>query len=111
MTRILRLTGLPFKISNDAVKDWIQQLCQVSADEVHLIANRKGLATGDAYAIFADKSEAKIVLDSCDEKTIGDSNRYVKIHESDETELNWQLKRQDLFKGGKCLIIKHNVST
>ena len=66
---------------------------------MHLISNRQGLASGDAYVTFEDKSMAKIVADNCDEKNIGDSNRYVRIYDSDEEELEWQLNRQAIFKG------------
>ena len=66
---------------------------------MHLISNRQGMASGDAYVTFDDKSMAKIVADNCDEKNIGDSNRYVRIHEADEEELDWQLNRQAIFRG------------
>ena len=61
--------------------------------------NRFGRASGEAYVELKDASEAKEMLETCDEKTIGDSNRYVKIHETDQDELDWQLQRQDLFRG------------
>ena len=71
----------------------------MTPNKVHLISNRQGLASGDAYVTFDDKSVAKTVIDNCDEKHIGDSNRYVRIYEAEEEELAWQLHRQDFFKG------------
>merc|ERR1712150_324004 len=77
----------------------IHELAEMTPDKVHFISNRQGLASGDAYVTFDDKSVAKTVIDNCDEKNIGDSNRYVRIYEAEEEELAWQLHRQDFFKG------------
>ena len=103
MSSILKLNGLPFKITSAEIHDWIFELSEVEAEKVHMISNRQGLASGQAYVEFKDKSQSKTVLEACDEKTIGNSNRYVKMMDATEQELKWQLKRQDLFKG-KVLI-------
>lgn len=103
MSRILRFNGLPFKILAGQIKDWIEEKSQVVAKDVILITNRQGLASGDAYVVFEDKAMAKTVFETCDEKTIGDSNRYVKMHECDEDELNWHISRQKLFQGNNAL--------
>jgi len=99
MSRILRFDGLPYRMASEEFQDWIFELAEINPEKVHLISNRQGLASGDAYVTFEDKSMAKVVADNCDEKNIGDSNRYVRIHESDEEELEWQLNRQAIFKG------------
>jgi RNA recognition motif-containing protein len=99
MSSILKLNGLPFKITSAEIHDWISELSEVEAEKVHMISNRQGLASGQAYVEFKDKSQSKTVLEACDEKTIGNSNRYVKMMDATEQELKWQLKRQDLFKG------------
>lgn len=99
MSRILRFDGLPYRMSSEDFQDWIHELSEKTPEKVHLISNRQGLASGDAYVTFEDKSMAKIVADNCDEKNIGDSNRYVRIYDSDEEELEWQLNRQAIFKG------------
>merc|ERR1712223_295209 len=99
MSRILRFDGLPYKMTPSELQGWIHELAEMTPDKIHLISNRQGLASGDAYVTFDDKSVAKTVIDSCDEKNIGDSNRYVKIYEAEEEELAWQLHRQDFFKG------------
>ena len=99
MSRILRFDGLPYKMNPSQLQDWISDLSEVNPSKVHLISNRQGLASGDAYVTFDDKSMAKTVIESCDEKNFGDSNRYVRISEAEEEELSWQLRRQDIFKG------------
>jgi len=99
MSRILRFEGLPYKLASSEFQEWIHELSEINPEKVHLLSNRQGLASGDAYVTFDDKSMAKTVADSCDEKNIGDSNRYVRIHECDEEELEWQLNRQAIFKG------------
>ena len=99
MVGILRLEGLPFKITCEDIEEWIQEYSKLESSQIHLISNRLGRASGEAYVEFKDASDAKTVLDSCDEKNIGDSNRYVKVHETEKNELDWQLQRQDLFKG------------
>merc|ERR1712109_291750 len=99
MSRILRFDGLPYRMGSEDFQDWIYDLSEINPEKVHLISNRQGMASGDAYVTFDDKSMAKIVADNCDEKNIGDSNRYVRIHEADEEELDWQLNRQAIFRG------------
>ena len=95
----MKLSGLPFRISSDEIHEWITDLSDVKAEKVHMISNRQGLASGEAYVELKEKAHAKSVLEACDEKNIGSSNRYVKIVDATEQELKWQLKRQDLFKG------------
>ena len=97
-SRILRFDGLPYKMSPRELEDWIDELAEITPHKVHFISNRQGQAAGDAYVTFDDKNEAKTVIDHCDQKNIGNSNRYVKIYEADEEELEWQLHRQDFFK-------------
>ena len=110
MSSILKLNGLPFKITSDEIRDWISDLSEVQAEKVHMISNRQGLASGQAYAEFKDKSQAKTALEACDEKTIGNSNRYVKMMDATEQELKWQLKRQDLFKGTLFFVKAHELT-
>jgi len=99
MSRILRFDGLPYKVSPTQLQDWIKDLSEINPSKVHLISNRQGLASGDAYVTFDEKSMAKTVIENCDEKNIGDSNRYVRIYEAEEEELSWHLRRQNIFKG------------
>ena len=99
MSRILRFDGLPYKVSPTQLQDWIKDLSEINPSKVHLISNRQGLASGDAYVTFDEKSMAKTVIENCDEKNIGDSNRYVRIYEAEEEELSWHLRRQNVFKG------------
>jgi len=99
MSRILRFDGLPYKVSTTQLQDWIKDLSEINPSKVHLISNRQGLASGDAYVTFDEKSMAKTVIENCDEKNIGDSNRYVRIYEAEEEELSWHLRRQNIFKG------------
>ena len=99
MSSILKLSGLPFRISSDEIHQWITDLSDVKCEKIHMISNRQGLASGEAYVELKEKAQAKSVLEECDEKNIGNSNRYVKIVDATEQELKWQLKRQDLFKG------------
>ena len=87
MSRILRFDGLPYKVSPTQLQDWITDLSEINPSKVHLISNRQGLASGDAYVTFDEKSMAKTVIENCDEKNIGDSNRYVRIYEAEEEEL------------------------
>ena len=99
MSKILRLEGLPFKVVLSEVEDWIKELSSIEPSTIHMISNRLGRASGECYVEFKEASDAKSVLETCDEKTIGNSNRYVKIYTTDQEELNWQVQRQDLFKG------------
>jgi len=98
MAHILRFEGLPFRISDDDLFDWIEELTQISPKEIYMISNRQGLASGDAYVVLDDKTMGKGVVEKCDEKTIRGSNRYVKIHECAQDELDWQLHRQSLYQ-------------
>jgi len=93
------LRDFPYRIGVEDFQDWIYDLSEINPEKVHLISNRQGLASGDAYVTFDDKSVAKIVADNCDEQNIGDSNRYVRIHDADEEELDWHLNRQAIFTG------------
>ena len=99
MAPILRFEGLPFKISSDELGEWIEEMSQITPTKIHMISNRQGLASGDAYVTFEDKTMGKGVLEKCDNETIRGSNRYVKIHECHEEELEWQLNRQNLYTG------------
>jgi hypothetical protein len=95
---ILRLDGLPFKATDVEIKDWLLELAEVKTEAVHLLLNRNGLASGEAFVKFASDVEAKKATELCDEKNIGESKRYVKIHKAEQEELDWHLQRQELFK-------------
>ena len=99
MSGILKLQGLPFKIKLEDIKEWIKELSSVEPSQIHLISDRFGRSSGNAFVELSDASDANQILETCDEKNIGNSNRYVKIYEADEDELNWQIKRQESFKG------------
>lgn len=99
MSGILKLQGLPFKIKLEDIKEWIKELSSVEPSQIHLISDRFGRSSGNAFVELSDASDANQILETCDEKNIGNSNRYVKIYEANEDELNWQIKRQESFKG------------
>lgn len=105
MAGILRLEGLPFKITSEEIEKWIQDLSEVKPEKIHMFSSRYGTSTGEAFVEFKEKTEAKSVQDTCDEKTIGESNRYVKIFSADQEELDWHLHRQEIFKGKRRLFI------
>jgi len=99
MSGILKLQGLPFKIKQEDIKEWILELSSIEPSQIHLISDRFGRSSGNAFVELKEGTDGNLILETCDEKTIGNSNRYVKIYEADQDELNWQIKRQESFKG------------
>ena len=99
MSGILKLQGLPFKIKQEDIKEWILELSSIEPSQIHLISDRFGRSSGNAFVELKEGTDGNMILETCDEKTIGNSNRYVKIYEADQDELNWQIKRQESFKG------------
>ncbi|KAK9820974.1 hypothetical protein WJX81_005655 [Elliptochloris bilobata] len=80
VNNVLKLRGLPFSASAAEVAAWFAggglPIAQLSADNVRLITNREGRATGQAFVEFPTQAEAEAGL-AMDRQMMG--NRYVEI--------------------------------
>ena len=74
---VLRLEGLPFRITEDEITSFFAET-ESKIALVHMLYNRDQRPSGAAYVEFESEADAKSAM-GLDGKCIGDSRRYVKI--------------------------------
>ncbi len=99
MAAILRLVGLPYRLSEKELTDFFDDSASVTPKATHLLLDRKGRPSGVGYVEFDSEKDANAVQEMCDGKNIGSTGRYAKMLKSDADELEWQLQRQTLLNG------------
>uniref|UniRef100_A0A383WMK1 RRM domain-containing protein n=1 Tax=Tetradesmus obliquus TaxID=3088 RepID=A0A383WMK1_TETOB len=80
-SRVCRLRGLPFRAENEDIEEFFS--CY-TLDDVY-ICRRDGRATGDAYVVFCDASQASSAMDTRNGRFIG--SRYIEMFEATEDDL------------------------
>ena len=76
---VLRLDGLPFKVTSDEVKDFFVET-EAKIENIHLLLNRDMRPSGVGYIELESDADFKLAL-TLDGKCIGDSKRYVRMGE------------------------------
>lgn len=89
-----RMVGLPYSVTMNTINRWFQENGARDV-EVHIIMNRENRPSGMGFVVLGSSEDVDIAL-SMDGQTVGgnSSERYVKMHSSDENEFNWYLNRQ-----------------
>lgn len=95
-----RMAGLPYQLTDRRISSWFKEN-GVSGDdvEIHIILNRDFRPSGMGFAVLKDRSDLDAALD-LDGRCVGDSQRYVKMYQTDEQECRWYLDRQRRHKEG-----------
>jgi len=95
-----RMAGLPYQLTEKRISSWFKDN-GVEGDEVevHIIMNRDARPSGMGYAVIQDKADFEAAL-KLDGRCVGDSQRYVKMYETDGNECRWYLDRQKRHKQG-----------
>ncbi|CAM9272012.1 unnamed protein product, partial [Chrysoparadoxa australica] len=75
---VIRMRGLPWSASERDIINFFSGL-QLKSGGVHMVTNREGRASGDAYAVFETAEEAQKAL-AKDKEKIG--NRWIDLFES-----------------------------
>eukprot|EP00883_Tetradesmus_obliquus_P002905 jgi/Sobl393_1/1311/SZX64831.1 len=80
-SRVCRLRGLPFSVTKE---DICKFFSSYTTDDVY-ICRRDGRATGEAYVVFCDATQASSAKDARNKDCIG--KRYIEIFEATEDDL------------------------
>ena len=105
MGPVVRLEGLPFRVSKEELKEFFSA-CQLAhgIDSIHLIMNNEGRASGLGYVeLAADEDVAPAT--KLNEQNIAHHNRYAKICQCEPEELKWYLNRKNAADTKKYRVI------
>ncbi|XP_031489312.1 uncharacterized protein LOC116256907 [Nymphaea colorata] len=81
-TGVLKLRGLPFSATKEDILDFFKDF-EVSEDNVHMVFNSDGRATGEAFVEFASAEDSKAAMIK-DRMSIG--SRYIELFPSSHDE-------------------------
>ena len=76
---VLRLEGLPFKVTEDEVKEFFSE-SETKIEKLHLLLNRDQRPSGIGFIELESETDLKSAM-TLDGKCIGDSKRYVRMGE------------------------------
>ena len=74
---VLRLEGLPFKVTEDEIRDFLTET-EAKIEKIHLLLNRDQRPSGIGFIEFESEADLKSAIVN-DGKCIGDSKRYVRM--------------------------------
>lgn len=95
-----RMAGLPYQLTDKRISSWFKDNGVVGGDvEVHIILNRDFRPSGMGFAVMTEKTDLDAALE-LDGKCVGDTQRYVKMYQTDGQECRWYLDRQMRHKEG-----------
>ncbi|OMP07148.1 hypothetical protein COLO4_07582 [Corchorus olitorius] len=88
-TGILRLRGLPFSAGKEDIIEFFSEF-GLSEDDIHIILNADGRASGEAYVEFRSAEDSKAAMVK-DRKVLG--SRYIELFPSTPDEMDDAISR------------------
>ncbi len=108
---VVRLEGLPFRVSKEELLDFFGG-CKLpeGLESIHLILNREGRASGLGFVEVCSMDDVA-AAEALSRQYIGNHNRYANVVGCDSEELQWYLRRRgaDALEAKKYRVRMHGL--